>query len=75
MHAALCNRPEICICLSTKKKRDTPHALRLFFKKVGVPDVIVCDQGKEQVEGKSLKLLRNSGTMVRTLEPNAPWAN
>ena len=27
------------------------------------------------MEGESLKLLRDSRTMVRTLEPNTPWEN
>ena len=52
-----------------------PHALRLFFKKVGVPDAIICDQGKEQIEGESQKLLRDSGTIIRRIEPNTSWAN
>ena len=58
-----------------KNKRDVPHALRLFFKKVGVPDAIICDQGKEQIEGESQKLLRDSGTIIRRIEPNTPRAN
>ena len=52
-----------------------PHALRLFFKEVGVPDTIICNQGKEQIEGESKKLLRDSGTIIRRIEPNTPWAN
>lgn len=58
-----------------KAKRDLPHAMRLFFKRVGVPDAIICDGGKEQVQGETGKLLRDSGTMIRRIEPNTPWAN
>ena len=58
-----------------KTKQDVPHTLGLFFTKVAVPDAIVCDQKKEQMQGESMKLMRDSGTMVRTLEPNMPWAN
>ena len=53
-----------------KTKRDVPHTLSLFFKKVGVPEAINCDQGKEQIEGESMKLLRGSGTIIRRIEPN-----
>ena len=58
-----------------KRKADVPHALKLFSRKVGVPDAIVCDQGGEQVGGESIKLLRQSGTMVRQIKPNTPWSN
>ena len=74
MQLFVTDRGFVFVC-PLKNKRDVPHALHLFFKKVGVPDAIVCDQGKEQVESESLKVLRDSGTMVRTLEPNTPWAN
>lgn len=58
-----------------RTRSDMHHALRLFFKKVGVPDAIICDQGKEQIEGRSQQLMRDSGTMIRRIEPNTPWAN
>ena len=74
MQLFVTDRGFVFVC-PLNNKRDVPHALRLFFENMGVPDVIVCDQGKEQVEGESLKLLRDSGTMLRTLEPNTPWTN
>ena len=58
-----------------KRKADVPYALKLFFKKVGVPDAIICDQGREQICGNSRKLMRESGTVVRQIEPNTPWSN
>lgn len=58
-----------------KRKSDVPFALKLFFKKVGVPDAIICDQGGEQIGGDSKKLLRESGTVVKQIEPNTPWSN
>ena len=58
-----------------QRKGDVPQALKLFFRKVGVPDAIICDQGGEQVGGESRKLLRQCGTVVRRLEPNTPWSN
>ena len=58
-----------------RRKGDVPQAMKLFFRKVGVPEAIICDQGREQVQGESLKLMRESGTMVRQIEPNTPWSN
>ena len=40
-----------------KTKGDVPYALKLFFKKVGVPDAIICDQSKEKTMDKSIKLM------------------
>ena len=74
MQLFVTDRGFVFVC-PLKTKRDVPHALRLFFKKVGVPDAIICDQGKEQIEGESKKLLRDSGTIIRRIEPNTPWAN
>ena len=58
-----------------KGKGDVPQALRLFFKKVGVPDAIICDQSREQTRGESQKLIREAGTVIRRIEPNTPWSN
>ena len=49
--------------------------MKLFFQKVGVPEAIICDQCREQVQGESLKLMRESGTLVKQIEPNTPWSN
>ena len=58
-----------------KRKSDVPFALGMFFKKVGVPDAIICDQGGEQIGGDSKKLMREVGTVVKQIEPNTPWSN
>ena len=74
MQLFVTDRGFVFVC-PMKAKRDVHYALRLFFKKVGVPDAIICDRGKEQIEGNSQKLLQDSGTIIRTIEPNTPWAN
>ena len=58
-----------------KRKADVPYAIKLFFKKVGIPEAIICDRGGEQIGGESKKLMRETGTIVKQIEPNTPWSN
>ena len=58
-----------------KQKAHLHYALKLFFKKVGVPDAIICDRGGEQIGGESKKIIQDSGTVIRQIEPKTPWSN
>ena len=58
-----------------KSKSEVHLALKEFFKKIGVPDAIICDDAKEQILGESRKVMREAGTTIRALEPGTPWSN
>ena len=58
-----------------KTKGEVHLAMKEFFKRIGVPDAIVCDPAKEQILGDTKKLAREAGTVIRAIEPNTPWSN
>ena len=58
-----------------RSKSQVPQACKLFFKKVGLPDTIICDGSKEQTQGETKKMCDSYGTTIRRLEKNTPWAN
>ena len=61
--------------VAMKSKGDFVHALKLFFKEVGVPDALVCDPSGEQTSRKSKQLCNQVGTTLRVLEEHTQWAN
>ena len=64
------------VCLiPMRKEADANHAYRQFFKRVGVPEAIICDGAKAQVQGETRKLCNNVGTTIRQLERDTPWSN
>jgi hypothetical protein len=64
------------VCLiPMKKEADAHKAYKQFFKRVGVPDAIISDGAKAQVQGETKILCDNVGTTIRQLERNTPWAN
>ena len=72
MPSTLCHRQRVCVCVPDEAQVTCSLCLKLFFKKVGVPDVIICDRGGEQIRGDSRKLMRESGTIVKQIDPNTP---
>ena len=58
-----------------RTKADVPHALKQFFKTLGVPDAIICDSAREQILGHSKKLCDQVDCAIRPLEPYTPWSN
>lgn len=54
---------------------DIPKAVKMFFKRIGVPDAIICDGHKSQVQGEARKLCQQAGCIIRQLEANTPWSN
>ena len=61
--------------VAMKRKGDVHHAMKEFFKCIGIPDAIVCDGAREQVRGKSKEVCDRVGTTIRELERNTPWSN
>ena len=58
-----------------KSQTEIAQVMKIFFKEVGVPDAIVCDSHKAQVQGETKKLCQQVGTVTRMLETGTPWAN
>ena len=58
-----------------RTKGEVHHAMKEFFKKIGVPDAIICDPAREQILGDSRKLAREAGTVIRAIEPDTLWSN
>ena len=58
-----------------KKKSEVHLAMKAFFKRVGIPDAIICDGAREQTQGKVKEVVNLVGTVIRQLERNTPWAN
>ena len=57
-----------------KHRRDAHKAMKMFLKRVGAPDAIVCDGAKE-FYGETKKLCNEAGTTLRHLERGTPWSN
>ena len=50
-------------------------AIKRYFKEKGVPDHLIYDQAREQVQGDSKILCHDSGCTIIELEKGAPVAN
>jgi hypothetical protein len=57
------------------KKADVSFAYKHYFKNIGVPNAIVCDFAKEQMEGEAKKICDKVGCDLRVLEKGTQWAN
>ena len=57
------------------RKEGVPHALKEYFKNVGVPKAIICDGAAEQVQGESRRICNQVSTKIKQLERDTPWAN
>ena len=51
------------------------QALKRYFKEIGVPLYLICDQAREQVQGDARILCNESGCAVIELEKGTPAAN
>ena len=56
------------------KRSDAHKAVKLFLKRVGAPEAIVCDGAREFL-GKTKKVCNEAGTTIRQLERGTPWSN
>jgi len=50
------------------RKGDAPHALRTFFEKVGLPDLLISDNAKEESSEEWNSILREFGVLERKTE-------
>ena len=51
------------------------QAFKQFAKKVGAPDVIICDTTREQKSAELKNFCNGIGISLRVLEKDRPWAN
>ena len=58
-----------------KKKSEAHEALSLLFTRDGVPNTIITDGSKEQVEGEFKRKAKEAGCRVKQTEPHSPWQN
>jgi hypothetical protein len=52
-----------------KKEKEAHEALSLIFHRDGVPNVMVMDGGKAQVEGEFRRKLHGAGCRIKQTEP------
>ena len=64
----------VYVCLM-RTKSEVHHAMKEFFKRIGVPDTIICNPAHEQILGDNRKLTREAGTVIRAIEPDTSWSN
>ena len=58
-----------------KSRDEVLSALKMFAKRVGAPDAIVCDASGEQTSKAVKGFLNEIGTTLRLLEEGTPWSN
>jgi hypothetical protein len=58
-----------------KKEKEVHEALSLLFHRDGVPNVMVMDGSKAQVEGKLRRKLRDAGCHIKQTEPHTQSSN
>ena len=51
------------------------QAIKRYFKEIGVPQHLICDQAKEQVRGAARILCNEAGCIVMELEKGTPASN
>ena len=61
--------------LESKSGINIAQAIKRYFKEIGVPSKLVCDQAREQVKGDSRILCNEAGGTVIELEKGTPAAN
>jgi hypothetical protein len=57
------------------KEKDAHGTLSLLFHRGGVPDVIVMDWAKAQIQGDFRRKLREAGCHIKQTEPQTPKSN
>jgi hypothetical protein len=58
-----------------KKEKEAHEALSLIFHRDGVPNVMVMDGDKAQVEGEFRRKLRDAGCHIKQTEPHTQSSN
>ncbi len=58
-----------------RKKGKAHEGLSLLFQRDGVPNAIICDGSKEQVQGQFCHKCNQAGCCIKKIEPHSPWMN
>ena len=58
-----------------KRKGEAHEALSLLFQRTGVPDNLIVDGSKDQVQGDFKKTCSGAGCRLKQTEPYSPWQN
>jgi hypothetical protein len=58
-----------------KKESEAHEALSLLFHRDGVPNVVVMDGAKAQIEGRFIRKLRDAGCHIKQTEPHTQYSN
>ena len=61
--------------MENKSGKNISLAIKRYFKEKGVPDHLICDQAREQVQGDAKILCHDSGCTIIELEKGTPSAN
>ena len=56
------------VLMENKTGQRIAQAIKQYFKSVGVPDRIICDQAREQVKGEAARIINDSGSTLVELE-------
>jgi len=63
------------VLMQNKSGKNVALALKKYFKDIGVPEKLICDQAREQVRGDARILCNDASCTVVELEKNTPSAN
>ena len=63
------------VLMSSKSGKEVSLAIKRYFKEIGVPEKLICDQAREQVKGDSKILCHDAGCTVVELEKGTPSSN
>ena len=63
------------VLLRDKSGKEVSLAIKRYFKEIGVPHRLICDQAREQVKGDSKILCHDAGCTVIELEKGTPASN
>ena len=61
--------------MESKKGAEVAAALKRYFKEIGVPEAMICDGAREQVQGAALVLCNLAGCQIIELEKDTPASN
>lgn len=63
------------VLMENKSGKNVSLAIKRYFKEIGVPERLICDQAREQVKGDAKILCHDAGCTVVELEKGTPSSN
>ena len=70
-----CTRSGWTRAIPMQTKLDAHETLSLLFSRHGVPNIMIVDGAKEQVQGRFKQKARQADCRLKRTEPFSPWAN